>query len=996
MNAEYFKLYNEYIIKYGKNTAILMEIGSFYELLDEINIETGESKANVREVADILGLQLSIKRHNTIDEIMCGIPEHTLHRWASKLTILGWTVIIVTQNKNTNGKIISRTVSRILSPSTHIESISACDIPYIFTIVFTSATHGPPTFGVAALDLTTGTTHTYVGSATGHKHAWSVDDLAQMMTTFQAKEIIFYSTCELHLEEDNMRRLLCIHISIPIHFRIMETKGAFINEMVCTEYLQRIYNIKSILPPRTYLGIRTHDEEYALLMLLQFAEDHFPTMLKTLRRNEAWQPDKHLICGGHALTQLQITGTNSSECVLGLFNKAISPMGKRAMKERIMRPYSDTEKIRYRLSEVSNYLLWSSDKSIILERELRFMYDLPRLHRKVVCGMIQQTEIGQLFQTYRAIDTIQKQVTNDTLLIPIFTYETWSDYIAHFHQHFTENKMPSLDQTVFSVETYPEIGKKEQEIVSIIENINGLRQHIATIASIPIESIRLEEREREPFGFKCSSIVLQQLKKHQHQLPEGTKFSELKSGGWMDNNTLQHLNNKLQRARDVLQQLIHLYLPDACISITEAGNRIWQNMEEWISHLDTTQCIGRVSKERGYTCPSIQSNVEQCSSFEINKMRHPLIESLSTRVSYVPHDVSLNDITPGMMVYGVNSSGKTVCMKSVGICIILAQAGCFIPAHSMSLVPFKSIYTRILNNDNIFSGLSSFGVEMAELREILRHSNSNTVVLADELCSGTESTSALSIVASTIKWLTKQKSKFIFTTHLHGLPSLIEHEKEKVLIKHLHVEYDPATKKLIYDRSLRDGSGSMLYGLEVARAMDLPFEFIDYAVEIRHQIVGSTNQQHAKSSSWNSTIVRRVCEMCQMPIVKELEVHHIKERKNATDNILPDGTHMNHAQNLIVICQICHDKIHAGNVTIGPLQHTSDGPERIVKYSDTMSTNEHTPSIKKGKWSEEEMKTVKETLQKYSSLSLKAIRAHLSSKYSIEISEAVLARVKRE
>ena len=74
---------------------------------------------------------------------------------------------------------------------------------------------------------------------------------------------------------------------------------------------------------------------------------------------------------------------------------------------------------------------------------------------------------------------------------------------------------------------------------------------------------------------------------------------------------------------------------------------------------------------------------------------------------------------------------------------------------------------------------------------------------------------------------------------------------------HLHVEYDPVTKKLVYDRSLRPGSGSTLYGLEVARAMDLPFEFIEQALKNRHQIMGSTIQQDAAASSWNAEIVRR-------------------------------------------------------------------------------------------------------------------------------------------
>jgi hypothetical protein len=98
---------------------------------------------------------------------------------------------------------------------------------------------------------------------------------------------------------------------------------------------------------------------------------------------------------------------------------------------------------------------------------------------------------------------------------------------------------------------------------------------------------------------------------------------------------------------------------------------------------------------------------------------------------------------------------------------------------------------------------------------------------------------------------------------------------------------------------------------------------------------------------------------------------------------------MNDQRNLIAICQSCHDAIHAGSIEVGDLISTSDGPERQINHVETKT-------MKKGKWSEEELKTVKETLQRYSSLSLKAIRAHLSSKHAIDMSETVLARIKRE
>jgi len=358
----------------------------------------------------------------------------------------------------------------------------------------------------------------------------------------------------------------------------------------------------------------------------------------------------------------------------------------------------------------------------------------------------------------------------------------------------------------------------------------------------------------------------------------------------------------------------------------------------------------------------------------------------------VKHNVRLGQGNKGWLVYGMNASGKSTLMKATGLCVLLAQAGCFVPAKEMTLKPFKAIYTRILNQDNLFAGLSSFAVEMSELRDILRNSNEHTLVLGDELCAGTESISAQALVASGIQWLSAKNAKFIFATHLHGLPNVINTSELGVEVWHLHVEYDPITKRLVYDRSLRPGNGSTLYGLEVARAMDLPFEFIEQALKNRHQIMGSVKQEEATSSAWNTDIVRKVCEVCHKAITSDLEVHHIKERASASNGILEDGSHMNDKRNLIVICEACHDKVHNRTIDIGPIKMTSDGPQREIKEESSVSSK----SQKKSKWSDEEHQTIVDTLRKYSTLSLKSLRAHLSSKHEIEISEAVLGKMRKE
>ena len=1051
MFDEYIEFYKTYTQKYGAKTAIFLMVGSFYELYELQNQETGETRCNVKDIVEFLGCQVSIKKdvETGWDGLVAGFPDYVLHKWAGRLTSAGWTVVIVDQIKDVKGKVKERKVARILSPSTHIENISSLDTPYVVTLYFDSSVTHPPSFGAGVLDLTTGTTITYSGTSSGRQDIWTADDLVQMLSVFQPKEIIIYWRNTSPPDDVFFRRIFSIPQNIMLYIRPVETLGSFSKELIRNEYLQRIYSIKSVLPVKTYLGLRSDSEEMALLFLLQFVEEHYPSMLKSFHRNEPWIPEQRLICGNHALTQLQMTGQNLNETVIGLFDKGISPMGKRAMRDRLLSPYSDAITISTRLNEIKEYLCWSDENIKILEKQLRFMFDLPRLHRKILCGLVTPQEIAGLFQTYSAIQVIMNRITVNTSLKEPFTQEQWYKYLAIFKMNFTEEKaqLANGDITAFNVDKYKEIGEKEKEIQETIEGFYLLRKEIAINGGVAEEAIRLEEREKEPYGLKGSTVTLQQLKRNIKDLPEGTRLSELKSGGWIDCTRLQQLNTRLQRLREVLQNLVRIHLVDACLEIAEAGQEIWTLMEQWVCHIDCTQCIGKVSKERGFCCPHIEELDENGSALSIKLVRHPLVEASATRVSYVKHNVSLgygqnnrnynsaphitNATNPnnqlhqeqphatkpnnqlhqeqshstnpnkpggqgeacgplGWLVYGMNASGKSTLMKATGLCVLLAQAGCFVPAKEMTLKPFKAIYTRILNQDNLFAGLSSFAVEMSELRDILRNANKYTLVLGEELCAGTESISAQALVTSGIQWLATRNAKFIFATHLHDLPNVINTKELGVEVWHLHVEYDPITKKLVYDRSLRPGSGSTLYGLEVARAMDLPQEFIEQALKNRHTIMGSTTQQNASLSSWNTEIVRKECELCHKQILKDLEVHHIKPRAEAKNGILDDGSHMNDKRNLIVICQKCHDDVHAEKYEIGDVKTTSNGLEREIIQRTADKPH------KKSKWSDEDRQIIMDTLRKYSTLSLKSLRAHLSSKHDIEISEQALAKFKRE
>jgi DNA mismatch repair protein MutS len=325
-------------------------------------------------------------------------------------------------------------------------------------------------------------------------------------------------------------------------------------------------------------------------------------------------------------------------------------------------------------------------------------------------------------------------------------------------------------------------------------------------------------------------------------------------------------------------------------------------------------------------------------------LRHVLIEHLQQREIYVANDLSLGggdfvsgdgengkENAKGCLIYGTNAVGKTSLIRSLGIAIIMAQAGFYVPCSSFVYKPYTAIYSRILGNDNLFKGMSTFEVEMSELRVILREADSRSLILGDELCSGTEMESALSIFVASLEHLVRKGGSFLFATHFHEIAYYPEIEsliqKGGLTMKHLTVHFDAKSGKLIYDRRLKSGPGNALYGLEVCKSLYLPLDFVERAYEIRRihgnsglaglRIDGenrSVISLENNPSVYNASKIRGICENCGLE--RSEEVHHKIPQKLADSRgfIVSSETggvfHKNHAANLMNLCHKCHLKMH--------------------------------------------------------------------------------------
>tara|TARA_Y100000748_G_scaffold288105_1_gene272765 strand:- start:225 stop:1370 length:1146 start_codon:yes stop_codon:yes gene_type:complete len=334
---------------------------------------------------------------------------------------------------------------------------------------------------------------------------------------------------------------------------------------------------------------------------------------------------------------------------------------------------------------------------------------------------------------------------------------------------------------------------------------------------------------------------------------------------------------------------------------------------DFVAQLDVLQCRSYVATRYNYCRPTVVAKAS--AFFNASGLRHPLIEHLSQKELYVTNDLALGEAERGLLLYGTNAVGKTSLVRAVGLAIVMAQAGLHVPCTTLEFAPYASIYTRILGNDNIFKGLSTFAVEMAELRSILAGAAKDTLVLGDELCSGTESGSAVGIFAAGVEALHQRECTFMFATHLHEVTRFSEIESlDSLAVKHLQVRYDAAKDVLVYDRRLKDGPGQARYGLEVCKSLGLPEAFLERAHSLRVKYGGEVPETvlTEKGSHFNATKLRGACEVCQKRPASQ--VHHLQHQAAADmDSGYIGSFHKNHKANLMAVCDGCHDRFHDGD-----------------------------------------------------------------------------------
>ena len=981
MISLYQNLYKEYSAKYGANTCIFLMVGSFYELYDVVDLN-GNTMTSICSAVELMNVALKEDTKGANGEIVlkAGFPEKALHKFSQVLTQKGWTVVVVDQVKDASDKVIDRIPVRILSPGTHHETATRERLSVAGLFI-------QDTYAMSVLDIPTGEVFSL--------ETRSTYEILHMIQVYGVKEIIVKQ--DGALDEEAVRSLfglpglpalpgLSTVSTVPkLHISRTPLEKSYSSELFREELFQRSFQTKSLLPICATLSLpfpRNAAVEKGLCTLLQFIKEHFPLQSIPIIRHRMHLADDYLCVNNNVLEQVNYI-TSKGNSVLDLLEKTKSAIGARALRERMLRPITCERELEKRWGDIE----WASRirtdpaesfRKHAIDRDLKGIYDLPRIHTKISAGSPNSSEILHLFQSYTHIECLINHLYTSPFACPETLSNAIRLYREQFNESFDEEKALRRENGelvgYLSASAGSVTAGIESEIQSLLSGWRKMWEKFCASNCISADGCELQRKSDGEFQFECPRSIAKAVIRAKDSM-KGLTCDLKKSGPCIVRSSfLDCTVTKIYELDRQLQTSLRSELRVTCDKLWEILDPIQDEWIKWIGYIDCTFTLATIAIDNIWVRPSISDRLS------IKGMRHPLIESRNTRIAYVKHDVALKG---GWLVYGVNASGKSSLMKAVGICVLLAQAGSFVPADSMCLRPYTSLYSRIWSHDNIWAGLSSFAVEIGELKDILEGANDRSLVLGDEVCSGTESVSATALVASTLETLDEKRAHFIFATHLHDLLKVPGLPRPGISVFHLRV-IRTLEGKLIYDRTLLPGSGSSTYGLEVAKAMGLPFTFMERAYSIRNEILGAGSAQ----SSWNSEIVKETCEICKSTILNELEVHHIQHREHGGNNS---------ARNLIVLCTLCHDKHHAGILEIPLLHETSDGPERLSTAPSTTKKDERHEKSKHEKpdRSVDEIDTIKTTLHKFKGRPPERISAALQEE-GINIKIAELKRFMRK
>jgi len=964
LTQSYFELQEFFENKYGKDTVVFMEIGTFFEVYEVDNVDMQVGKA--KEIAELLNIQLTKKNKNIVENseknpLLAGVPAVSFERYLSRLIQEQKYTIIIVKQKGSPPK-ISRYISQIVSPGTNFDHIVDNDDNYIVSLLVDKY-RGVYNVGYSAIDVTTGKTFLYETHGTSEDPAYALDEIFNLLNIYRTSEIVI-----TFLDGIEDQKHVINYLEIPEHYHYSvnnnRPKIEFQNEL-----FKEVYQIQSLLSPIEHLDLeRSPMITESLAVLIHFVIEHDIYIVQKLNKPLIIDNRRFMYLGNNALEQLGIISKDRKEfTLLKMLDKSSTAIGRRLLKERLLNPIMEKDELERRYNLIERV----SSHTRFLDETMRGVYDIERLSRRLALGRLHPFEMNHIYESMLNVKELMLYVKKNKIQKTPFHESEVEEFLRDItksidldiSRRFTNNTvdenflMSGVDESIDTLVAENSIMFVAlEDIMAKIE-----RMLVEKKAGSVNKLVNLGLLEKEGYYISLSKNRFSMIENEFKKDEEFSKFSikKLTNSVKISSEFTDNLSDNIMKNRRKIISLVK----ERYINLQALFERryllLFERVISYVADLDVGVSSSKVAQEYKHSRPMIIDVRDDENFMQLMQLRHPLIEVQERGGIYVPNDVVMgnreymdlphpttvmlevgvhdgHDIN-GVLLYGINSSGKSSLMKSIGIAVVMAQSGFFVSGAVMKFSIFDSLFTRIVSQDNLAKGLSTFAVEMLEMKNIFNRSSVRSLVLGDEISHGTETLSGVAIVASAIKKLSDTRCLFLFATHLHQLSTMEEITSlDNVVDLHLSVEYDEDKDALIFNRVLQSGSGSSIYGLEFAKSLHMDSEFLQMANKIRKRLANDFDELELlvkkKKSKYNKELYVTKCVICGA--VAE-DVHHISQQSLADQAGFIGHFHQDNKHNLVPLCKEHHKEIHDGKLRVDGFVMTSKGLE--LKFEEQMN-----------------------------------------------------------
>lgn len=865
----YIQKEKEALDKYGQNTVIFMQKGDFYELYS-IN-------ADFPKLCDLLNLQCSRANKKKGGEIsiqnpyMAGFPIRSIDRYIRILLDNNITAVIIDEtgtNETVKGCTKKREQTKVLTPSTYLESEQ---INLLLCVYLTDK------YVVAsAVSLTTG------GIELFHEDEYSVDYIKALIVRIQPRELVLYFDKADEMKKYDPKFML-EHVNTKLTVQKLLSPKEFTIVNYQNEFLNKVYKLSNGgISPIEHLHLEKFPLMTTILVLtLQYAYDHDPLIVYNLKRPDIVHNRKFLSLSENTIVQLHL------EPLIKFMDHTCTGMGSRLFKYRLMNPLIQASKIEELYTSVE--ILSENHQQI--RQKLKSIRDLDRFQRKLNALRVKPFELRAIVESLVASQDVLQECRDMNYDIADSTLRNLRILINHLQKSLNFNE--DIER-IFNTGIYSKLDE-------FYERKDELWNEFLEIGRQLSEQIGETDF---PFGTTNDSLYFVVSKKQSQDL---AKVRDVICGGTKSEKRIttarvEEIASEMTELKEAIEENESTCLRLFCRKLADDYNNTLNKVSKYIAEIDCSCLSSYLCNEFKFVMPLLIGDNKTI----MTELRHPLIESQISS-PYVANDCLLDNDHRGMLLYGQNFSGKSSYLRSVGIAFIMAQSGFPVACTSMSYMPIKQLITKISLGDSIQKGSSVFTNELREMKTMIETTNQHSLILADELCSGTEIKSALALVSSTIVSLEEQSTRYIFTSHFHDLLAISE--VQQVASLHVfHMKVSVSEQGLVFDRKLQTGKCEDTYGIEVASFMKMPSKFLHMATTIRNRLTHNETIISTKRSNYNKDIYMTECKICGSK--DELQTHHIIFQSEHS------GKSKNYKSNLIVICHDCHDLVHKNELDI--------------------------------------------------------------------------------